>query len=451
MYDAAAESAETPETASGEYALRRMLSDELHARAFYDFEGAGRFVRFVFLTGDQDGVVLDYVNEFLAAEGRDPIDADQKFQRVDLGAYALRLEKHTEFVSISFIERGLTRATGLLDDAFDAQKSVLPLAWARATPVPMFHAIWLEIGGNAPRRITPGHMLEVMQARSVTANQFGDSASQIHFAFDIDDNGFSRIAVFNDGIAPNRMGRTIQRIVELETYRLLALLGFAAVRENGARLGRIDQTVAGLTTDLAAQIKQPGGQIQQLLSVLSAQAADLEEIYSLTSYRLAATKAYEAILNDRIGGLRLARLEGFQGIRGFLGRRMTPALDSCRAFSERLTRLSERITRAGDLMRTQTEMIIQRQNRDLLRSMNSRARQQLRLQQTVERLSVAAVTYYGVGLVGYLAQALPLDVWGWDIKLVKAVAVPGIAFLVWLTIREVKAGLTSDDEDKGAD
>jgi uncharacterized membrane-anchored protein len=96
-------------------------------------------------------------------------------------------------------------------------------------------------------------------------------------------------------------------------------------------------------------------------------------------------------------------------------------------------------------------MIIQRQNRDLLRSMNSRARQQLRLQQTVERLSVAAVTYYGVGLVGYLAQALPLDVWGWDIKLVKAVAVPGIAFLVWLTIREVKAGLTSDDEDKGAD
>ena len=79
MSDAAAESAETPETASGEYALRRMLSDELHARAFYDFEGAGRFVRFVFLTGDQDGVVLDYVNEFLAAEGRDPIDGDQKF------------------------------------------------------------------------------------------------------------------------------------------------------------------------------------------------------------------------------------------------------------------------------------------------------------------------------------------------------------------------------------
>ncbi len=242
------------------------------------------------------------------------------------------------------------------------------------------------------------------------------------------------------------MGRVVQRVVELETYRLLALLGFAAVRDNSGTLGRIENTVGALTTDMAAQIKQADGQVRQLLSVLSTQAADLEEIYSRTSYRLAATKAYEAILMDRIASLQFLRLEGFQGVRGFLGRRMTPALDSCRAFSERLTRLSERITRAGDLLQTQTEMIIQRQNRDLLSSMNARARQQLRLQQTVERLSVAAVTYYGVGLVGYLAKPLPLDEWALDINLVKAAAVPVIAFLVWLAIRGVRASI-HDKED----
>ena len=436
----------TADSAGQTAALRQTLSDEMHARAFNDFEGAGRFVRFVFLTDDADGSVLDYVNAFLVANGATPIDPGWKFQRIELGAFALRLEKHTEFVSISFIEHGHKAGTGLLPNAFDAASSSLPLAWVGGAPAPLFHAIWLEIGGGPPRSNTPERMLEVMQARSVASNLFGDSASQIHFAFDIDDNGFSRIALYNDGIAPNRMGRTIQRIVELETYRLLAMLGFAALRENGASLGRIETTVAGLTTDLAAQIKQPDGQVQQLLTVLSAQAADLEEIYSRTSYRLAASKAYEAIMNDRISGLRLARLKGFQGIRGFLGRRMTPAMDSCRAFSERLARLSERITRAGDLMRTQTEMIIQRQNRNLLRSMNSRARQQLRLQQTVERLSIAAVTYYGVGLVGYLAQVLPLEQWGWHLTLVKAAAVPVIAFLVWLTIRGVKAAIESDDD-----
>ena len=117
---------------------------------------------------------------------------------------------------------------------------------------------------------------------------------------------------------------------------------------------------------------------------------------------------------------------------------MLPAIDSCRAFSERLRRLSERISRAGDLLQTQTEMIIQRQNRDLLISMNSRAKAQLRLQQTVEGLSIAAVTYYGAGLVGFLGMSLPLDSWGIDLVTIKAVSIPVIAGFVWLTIRRVK-------------
>ena len=429
-----------------EFALRRTLSDELHARAFHDFEGAGRFIRYVFLTDGDTGAILDYVNAFLDAAGRAPIPAGNKFLRLDMDGYALRVEQHTEFMSVSFVEKGHRRATGLLADAFDPGITHLPLAWARGIPAPVFHAIWLEIGGKPPRGLTPERMTAIMDSRAIASNHFSNGDAQLHFAFDIDAAGFSRIALFNQGISPNRMGRVVQRVVELETYRLLALLGFAAVRDNSRSLGSIERAVGSLTTDMAAQIKQVDGQVQQLLSVLSAQAADLEEIYSRTSYRLAATKAYEAILTDRIVSLQFTRLEGFQGVRGFLGRRMTPALDSCRAFSARLSRLSERITRAGDLLQTQTEMIIQRQNRDLLRSMNARARHQLRLQQTVERLSIAAVTYYGVGLVGYLAKPLPLDEWHLDINLVKAAAVPAIAFLVWLAIRGVRAGL-HDRED----
>ncbi len=429
-----------------EFALRRTLSDELHARAFHDFDGAGRFIRFVFLTDGNTVAILDYINAFLTAAGREPIPAGTKFLRIEMDGYALRVEQHTEFMSVSFVEKGHRRANGLLADAFDPAISHLPLAWARKIPAPVFHAIWLEIGGKPPRGLTPEKMMATMECRAVASNKFSNGDAQLHFAFDIDSAGFSRIALFNQGITPNRMGRVVQRVVELETYRLLALLGFAAVRDNSGTLGRIENTVGALTTDMAAQIKQADGQVRQLLSVLSTQAADLEEIYSRTSYRLAATKAYEAILMDRIASLQFLRLEGFQGVRGFLGRRMTPALDSCRAFSERLTRLSERITRAGDLLQTQTEMIIQRQNRDLLSSMNARARQQLRLQQTVERLSVAAVTYYGVGLVGYLAKPLPLDEWALDINLVKAAAVPVIAFLVWLAIRGVRASI-HDKED----
>jgi uncharacterized membrane-anchored protein len=46
------------------------------------------------------------------------------------------------------------------------------------------------------------------------------------------------------------------------------------------------------------------------------------------------------------------------------------------------------------------------QNQSLLASMDRRAKLQLRLQQTVEGLSIAAIVYYMAGLVGYVANAL---------------------------------------------
>ena len=425
--------------------LRRILSDELHARAFHDFDGAGRFIRFVFLINDDAAGFLAYVNAFLETERSPSIAPESKFARVEFDDYAFRFERHTEFLSISFIQKGRMIRSGLLLEAFDPEAVGLPLDWARAAPATLFQAIWLEVGAKPPRTLNDARMLAMLDSRAVAANQFSDGAGQLHFAFDIDAAGFSRVALFNSDIPPSRMGRAVQRVVELETYRLLALLGFAAVRDNGGRLGEIEDIVGKLTNELAEQIKLPDGKVETLLSTLTAQAADLEEIYSKTSYRMAATKAYESIMADRIAGLRLTRLIGFQGVRGFLNRRMTPALDSCHAFSERLAQLSARITRAGDLLQTQTEMIIQRQNRDLLTSMNSRTKAQLHLQQTVERLSIAAVTYYGVGLVGYLAKPLPLDRWGIDLIAVKAAFVPVIAFIVWLAIRAVKVRLASEE------
>ena len=425
--------------------LRRVLSDELHARAFHDFDGAGRFIRLVFLIDNAAAAFLAYVNAFLETKNLPPIAPESKFARIEFDDYAFRFERHTEFLSISFIQKGRMIRSGLLPEAFDPEAVDLPLKWARAAPANLFQAIWLEVGAKPPRTLNDARMLAMLDSRAVAANQFSDGAGQLHFAFDIDAAGFSRVALFNSDIPPSRMGRAVQRVVELETYRLLALLGFAAVRDNGGRLGEIEDIVGKLTNELAEQIKLPDGKVETLLSTLTAQAADLEEIYSKTSYRMAATKAYESIMADRIAGLRLTRLTGFQGVRGFLNRRMTPALDSCHAFSERLAQLSARITRAGDLLQTQTEMIIQRQNRDLLTSMNNRTKAQLHLQQTVERLSIAAVTYYGVGLVGYLAKPLPLDRWGIELIVVKAAFVPVIVFIVWLAIRAVKVRLASEE------
>ena len=112
------------------------------------------------------------------------------------------------------------------------------------------------------------------------------------------------------------------------------MLGLATVKAYSARLTDIEEVPNGLTNDLAQEIKKPDGQVQQLLTVLSSQAADVGDIYLRTSYRLSDTKAYLGMLTGRLECMQLTRLSGFQGVRGFRDRRMTPAMDSCTAFSE---------------------------------------------------------------------------------------------------------------------
>jgi len=101
--------------------------------------------------------------------------------------------------------------------------------------------------------------------------------------------------------------------------------------------------------------------------------------------------------------------------------------------------LSRKLARATTLLRTRVDVELERQNRSLLQSMNRRARLQLRLQQTVEGLSVAAVSYYVVGLIAYLAKAakdagLPVP----SANITTGVAVPLVVLLIWWLVRRIR-------------
>ena len=432
-----------------EHALRRKLSDELHARSFHEFEGGGRFIRFIFMTESTDETIIEPINRFLKKIDTPQITSKEKFKRVEMASFSLRIERHNEFVTIGFIVKGEKTRTGLAEGAFDPEvNETLPFRLIEEIPAKLFHAIWLEIGGKPPKQLTPAKVQNIIKGRSGASSLISGGEAQVHFSFDIDSNGFSRSVLFNNAIPASRLGRIVLRMVELETYRMLALLGLPTARQYINQLGQIEQKLSDLTHQLTAHISSGNEGVQELLPELSEMAAKVEQIAADTSYRLAATKAYRDIFLARMGALRISKLDGHQGLKGFLDRRMMPAMQTCVAFGERLANLSERIARAGSLLRTQTETNIQRQNRDLLASMNRRAKAQLRLQQTVEGLSVAAVTYYGVGLVGYVSKALPLQKWGLDITLFKALAVPLVALFVWLFLRKVSKAMHHLDELK---
>ena len=132
----------------------------------------------------------------------------------------------------------------------------------------------------------------------------------------------------------------------------------------------------------------------------------MERLVTLSTYRFSATEAYGRLVHDRLKDLRETRLDDFQPIAEFLDRRFEPAQRTCASVAERQESLSRRIARTSDLARTRVDVALQKQNRALLASMERRARMQLRLQQTVEGLSVVAISYYALGIVTYLLGGL---------------------------------------------
>ena len=116
----------------------------------------------------------------------------------------------------------------------------------------------------------------------------------------------------------------------------------------------------------------------------------------------------------------------------------------CDAMASRQEDLSERIARNSQLLRTRVEISLERQNQELLVQMNRRARVQLHLQETVEGLSVVAITYYGSQLVHYMAEGLHAVGLAVSADLVTALSIPGIAVLVWWGLRRTRVVLLKE-------
>jgi uncharacterized membrane-anchored protein len=242
------------------------------------------------------------------------------------------------------------------------------------------------------------------------------------------------------GTTPRQAGRMVQRLMEIETYRVVALLALPVARDLAPFLGRGEAELA----EVAAALVGARGEEDEaaLLARLTRLAAEIESRESGSRYRFAAAAAYHALVERRIAELRETRIEGLSTFREFTERRLAPAMATCRSVAARQDSLSQRVARATQLLSTRVGVTRERQNQALLESMNRRAKLQLRLQQTVEGLSVAAVTYYVVGLVGYLAKGLGALGLRVSPDVVVAASIPLVALLVAFGVRRIRRMVT---------
>jgi uncharacterized membrane-anchored protein len=272
-----------------------------------------------------------------------------------------------------------------------------------------------------------------------------EGAGQAFTDFRLHD-GFTRLLVLDRSFTPRQAGRMVQRLVELEIYRMLALLALPVAQRLGPFLATSERELSEITARLAdcADADEPA-----LLDRLTRLAAGIERQQSENAYRFAAGGAYHQLVQRRIATLREVRLPGLQTFQEFIDRRVLPAMSTVSAVAARQESLSGRLARATQLLSTRVDVTREKQNLAVLASMDRRAAVQLRLQETVEGLSAAAITYYIVGLVGYAAKGgkalgLPLNP-----EVVMALSIPVALLLVVVGVRQIRKQLTGEDPGAG--
>ena len=419
-----------------DHPLRYELANELHARPFPRIETPSTAV-FVALRPTRDAAGRNRVADLAhLCALLDRFGAAHPAPRAthysgQIGRHMLKWESHTEFVTYTAFSAGAS------DRAFDgADFDVFPEDWLAAANMERVTSAMLRVVPLPEARSELHEALAGWFApESMAVSYVLDEAAVIAGDFHIDSAGHMRFAVFvSNGTGPQRTGRIVQRLCEIETYKTLSMLGFARVRSLGGELARFDRQLSGLMEDMTLSETPAEATLDELLTV----SAELEALSAAASFRFGATQAYEALVHERISVLRETRINGRQTFGEFMMRRYDPAMRTVAATRARLSAMADRAMRAGELLRTRVEVERSAQSSALLESMNKRADLQLRLQQTVEGLSVVAISYYAVNLVSYAAYPFAKSLAGLDKGMVSALVTLPVVGLVWMAVRRIR-------------
>ena len=420
-----------------DHPLRYALTGELHARPFPNVK-APQTVAFLAIkqagdsaARDRDrGADMSHLVALLQHYGAPLPEKDATHYYGAMGKYNLKWEQHTEFVTYTVFGEDLSNR------AFDpAEFDVFPADWLAAAPG---HRLTSSLLRLMPIPEKPddllGQLREWFVPESLAVGHVLDGAAVVASDFRIDPAGHTRFAAFVPiKTGTRRIGRIIQRLLEIETYKTMSMLGFALTREIGGRVGDMDHRISDLMAKMSAQEMRPEETLNALLDV----SVELENVVAQTSFRFAGTTAYKAIVDERINALREVRYEGRQGFGEFMMRRYEPAMRTVISMERRLERMSARALRASDLLRTRVDVERSAQNQSILESMDKRADLQLRLQHTVEGLSVVAISYYAVSLASYVLYPLT-ELTGLSKGLLTAAVTLPVVGLVWWAVRRVR-------------
>ncbi|GAA5317747.1 MAG: DUF3422 domain-containing protein [Candidatus Pelagadaptatus aseana] len=372
---------------------RQELYEELHARPFPFIQGDAQVSQLACRHDIGGGELARQHLSVLCQRYELPLpEEDASCLYVKTDDFELRWEMHTEFCSYTFIGSRI-EAVPFAKTAIE----LLPAEWLRGIPGEVVSAAHVSVMAMPDELDSLDILRQHFEEQRLIGSRIGDDRAHIWTSFLAKQDGFSRFLIHNKSLNKCEMGRLVQRLLEIETYRLFSLLSLPLAKESLPQINRMDEALCEAVKDVSSI--NGHAEEKALLQKLTDFSTEIESLRARINFRSNATQAYARLVKKRIDELAEVRHPGLQSLDDFLGRRFAPAVRTIAGMSKRLDDLSTRIDRATDLIRTRVDLEIEHQNQKLLSSLNERGRRQYRLQKTVEGLSVVAISYYLVELI----------------------------------------------------
>ncbi|WMT91617.1 DUF3422 domain-containing protein [Pelagibacterium sp. H642] len=415
-----------------EHPYRDAVLTELHARPVELVAPNMRVRRLVLAVPTRSGAMgaaISQFRDFALAKGYSLQDESGRQYQFTTPERVVSWEFHTEFITITWYSA--------LDDGQNWPDDIGLEAVSEAELVGAMRVDMMDEPA-LPDRVLPSFNPTSL---CLVAIEYGNAQLAADFVPDADK--FIRFEFAAGKLSPLRRAITLRRILEVETYRTMALLALPLARQTGPALRAVEMELTDVMADLSGI--ETTDEVQERLKKLHDLSVRSGQISERLNYRFAAAYAYGAILRRRLEKLREETLGQGSSLSSFIGNRVEPALATCEAMDKRLTVLSQKLERAVELLNVRISLDMQIQNKSVLETIAETARSQFRLQHTVEGLSTIAITYYLIGILGY-ALAGPLEATGWSKTLVISILSPLALIAVFFGLRAIRRGFEKNSK-----
>ena len=401
---------------SADHPIRRALHDEFHARPALMIDRPAGYWHVALMMDASD----DWLPPRFLSLLDDQYTTESRHGIVPFEDGRLKWERHTEFLSLTF-------ATATPSDI----------------PPSAFEALYREFPGT---RIAAAHVAITEDLGEPIADKLGRHAdvalstvsgggAYVWTTFAMDGHGYVHLHLANRELGPERLGRAVRRLIEIENYRMMALLGLPASRAANRRIVRFDRQLLSAMD----RLRDSDSRDHDLLQTIAQLSSEVMGYIGEVRDRFSATDAYADIVGQRLYELREERVEDYPRLKDVIERRFQPAIRTCQNTYRRLENLTTRVARATTLLSTSVQVQLQDQNAALLESMQRRTESQDRFQRAIEHFSIIAISYYLVSLVAYFLDGAGL--FGLATTTKKAailVLVPLSLLAVWSLLRHIR-------------